>query len=115
MKYKQVIVLRNDLKMSSGKLAVQAAHASHAAARESKKEAIKMWQASGAKKVVLKARNIEELKILEEKCNKLRLPCALISDAGLTEVKRGTITALGIGPDDEKRINKITGSLPLMK
>ena len=113
--YKQVIVIRDDLKLSQGKLAAQSAHASHAAARSVKKEIVKSWIASGEKKIILKAKNLDELRNLEEKCRKLKLPCALISDAGLTEVRKGTITALGIGPDDEKKIDKVTGSLPLMK
>ena len=112
---KQVIVIRNDLKLSSGKMAVQTAHASHAAARKANKATTKMWQLSGEKKIVLKAKDLEQLKALSEKCKKSNLPHALISDAGFTEVKKGTITALGIGPDDESKINKITGSLPLMK
>ena len=112
---KQVIVIRNDLDLSVGKIAVQTAHASRAAARNAKKEIVKIWEVSGEKKVVLKAKDLDELKTLEEKCKKLKLPYALIRDAGLTEVKKGTITALGIGPDDEKKINKVTGSLPLMK
>ena len=115
MKYKQVIVIRDDLKLSVGKLAVQASHASHAAARKAKKDIMKLWINEGEKKIVLKAKNLDELKYLEEKCKKLKLSCALISDAGLTEVKKGTITVLGIGPDEEKRIDKVTGSLPLMK
>ncbi len=114
MTYKQVIVIRDDLKLSAGKIAAQSAHASHAAARKASKQILKEWESSGEKKVVLKA-DLGKLKELEEKCSKLKIPCALIRDAGLTEVGRGTATALGIGPDDEKRINKVTGSLPLMK
>ncbi len=113
--YKQVIVIRDDLELSQGKLAVQAAHASHAAARSVKKEIVKSWIASGEKKIVLKAKDLDELKRLEDRCRKLKLPCALISDAGLTEVRKGTVTALGIGPDDEKKIDKVTGALSLMK
>ncbi len=112
---KQVIVVRSDLELSAGKMAVHVAHASHAAARKSSKTAAKIWQTIGEKKVVLKARDLDELKNLAEKCKKMKLPYALISDAGLTEVKSGTVTALGIGPDDSKKIDKITGSLPLMK
>ena len=115
MMIKQVIVVRDDLKLSSGKMAVQTAHASHAAARKASKVTLKLWQLSGEKKVVLKARDLEQLKALAEKCKKLKLPYAIISDAGLTEVKRGTITALGIGPAKEQEIDKVTGSLPLMK
>ena len=110
---KQVIVVRTDLKLSKGKLAVQCSHASYSSAKKSKETS--KWEMEGQKKIVLKAKNLDQLIELKEKCVELRLPHALISDAGLTEVKKGTITCLGIGPADEKKIDKVTGSLPLLK
>ena len=38
----------------------------------------------------------------------------MISDAGHTTVKPGTVTCLGIGPDITKRIDEITGNLKMM-
>ena len=110
---KQVIVVRNDLKLSKGKLAAQCAHASYAAAMKSKKR--KEWEKQGQKKVILKAKDVSQLLQLKDKCSLLKLPFVLISDAGLTEVTRGTVTCLGIGPEEENKINKVTGSLPLLK
>jgi PTH2 family peptidyl-tRNA hydrolase len=111
--YKQVIVIRDDLKLSTGKLCSQAAHASISAAIRSKH--FKKWEKEGQKKVVLKAASADDLIELHKKCDKLKISHALISDAGRTEISTGTITALGIGPDKEERINKVTGSLPLLK
>jgi PTH2 family peptidyl-tRNA hydrolase len=113
--YKQVIVIRSDLKLSKGKLASQAAHASISAYKRAKPDAKKRWENEGQKKVVLMAKNIEELKKIKAKCDELKIPNILITDAGLTEVEPGTTTALGIGPDDEKKIDKITGSIALFK
>ena len=115
MQIKQVIVLRSDIKMSVGKAAAQAAHASVSALYESSDKIVKIWKKEGQKKIVLHAKNKEILLELAEKCKKLRISYALISDAGATELKKGTITALGIGPDEESKINKVTGSLPLLK
>jgi len=112
---KQVIVVRSDVKMSKGKTAAQAAHASVSAVLKSGKTEVKKWEMEGQKKVILKARTLDELLLLREKCRKNGLVHAIISDAGHTELTPGTITTLGIGPDDEKKIDKVTGSLPLLK
>ena len=58
---KQVIVIRRDLKLSPGKLAVQVAHASLEAYRRAGKRDREAWESSGAKKVVVK---VEDLKTL---------------------------------------------------
>lgn len=112
--YKQVIVIRADIEMSRGKTAAQSAHASVSAAGNCSKKILEAWKKEGQKKVVLKA-DLKELLKLAEKCRKLRIAFALISDAGLTELEEGTTTALGIGPETGDRINKVTGSLPLLK
>ena len=54
MDYKQVILVRTDLKMSKGKVAAQVAHASTEATLRSDDQKIKAWRAKGMKKVVLK-------------------------------------------------------------
>lgn len=111
---KQVIVVRSDLRLSKGKLAAQAAHGAVSAFTESGVKG-KSWLREGQKKVVLKCKDLAHLKQLKEKCDALGIKSVLISDAGLTEIKKGTITVLAIGPDKEERINKVTGSLPLLK
>ena len=108
-------MVRNDVKMSPAKMAVQVAHASLSSASQTGKKLVSVWQKEGQKKVVLAVKDKKSLLELERKCKEFRLPCSLISDAGLTELKSGTTTCLGIGPDEEKKINKVTGSLPLMK
>ena len=111
--YKQVIVVRG-LRMSRGKLAAQCSHAAVSAALKTDKRILDAWLASGQKKAVLKA-GIGEIRILAEKCKKLGLPYCVVADAGRTELKPGTITCIGIGPGREEKINKVTGSLALLK
>ncbi|RLJ02891.1 MAG: peptidyl-tRNA hydrolase [Candidatus Aenigmatarchaeota archaeon] len=112
--YKQIIVLRTDLKMSRGKMIAQACHASLGAYKKSDQKVRDSWEREGAKKVVLKA-NKEELFEMMEKAKRLKLPTYLVKDAGLTELPPSTPTALGIGPADEEEIDKITGFLPLLR
>lgn len=112
--YKQVIIIRTDLKMKPGKIAAQSAHASVAAIDKVDKKIVSVWKKEGQKKIVLKVATLEELMNIKEKCGKLKIPSAIITDAGLTEVNPGTITALAIGPDSEEKINKITGKLKIL-
>ena len=116
MEYKQVIVVRADLKLGKGKLAAQAAHASLEAYRKAEQregEAVRAWLAGGAQKVVVKVGSEKELLELFESVRK-RFPAALIVDAGHTQVDPGTPTAVAIGPAAEGEIDKITSSLKLL-
>ena len=118
MRYKQVIAVRGDLKISCGKLAVQVAHASVEASELVKKrnpETYRKWKEEGAKKVVVQVESEEELFSIYRRAQELGLVSVLIRDAGLTEVPPGTPTAVGIGPDREERIDKVTGRLRLYK
>jgi len=114
MMYKQMIILRKDLEMSTGKKCVQCCHACLGAYKNAKKYVVKKWESEGQKKVVLEVNSKEELFKLFKKAKKEKIPCYLVEDAGLTELEPGTVTALAIGPEDEKKIDKITGSLKLL-
>lgn len=115
--YKQVLVIRMDLKMSRGKIAVQIAHAAVSAAEEARKHSLVSWRGwlwEGQKKVAVKVSSEEELLALRDKAIKAGLPLHLIRDRGLTELPPGTTTALGIGPARTETVDKITGDLPLL-
>ncbi|AGK60276.1 peptidyl-tRNA hydrolase [Archaeoglobus sulfaticallidus PM70-1] len=115
MEYKQVIVVRDDLKLSRGKLSVQVAHASILGYEASNKKIVDAWRKSGQKKIVLKVKDLQEMMMVKYKAEKEGLVTALVRDAGLTEIPPGTVTALAIGPDEEKKIDRVTGNLPLLK
>lgn len=114
---KMVIVVRDDLNISCGKMAAQVAHAAVECtlkAEKSKSPYLKDWLREGQKKVVVRARDLREVYELEFRAKSLGLTTAIVKDAGLTEVPPGTVTCLGIGPGPEETINKVTGSLPLL-
>ncbi len=111
---KQIIVIRNDLNMSEGKKCAQTAHASLVAYKGTDKKIIKKWELEGQKKVVLRVDSEKEILDLYKKLKKEKISCFLVEDAGLTELEPGTITALGIGPEKEEILDKITGRLKLL-
>jgi len=113
--YKQVIVVRDDLKLSRGKIAVQVAHAAIIGFLKSDEKIRRAWLEEGQKKIVLKVENLQKLLEIKEKAEIAGLKTGVVVDAGLTEIPPNTITAVVIGPDEEKKIDRITGNLPLLK
>jgi len=114
---KQVIVVRRDLRMGTGKLVGQACHACLGASEEARKHDLNVWNrwlCEGAKKVVVKVYSLEELLELELGARRLGLPNALIVDRGLTQLPPETPTSLGIGPAEGEVIDKLTGRLKLL-
>ncbi len=115
-KYKMVLVFRKDLKLSCGKLAVQAGHAAVLCALESKKKDkhFKRWHREGQKKVAVLCDDIEHMDFLKEMAKKRNIVAMEVTDAGLTEIAPGTKTCLGIGPGPEGIVDEITGNLSLL-
>jgi PTH2 family peptidyl-tRNA hydrolase len=111
---KQVILVRKDLKLPKGKLAAQAAHASLEAVMKTDRRKVDEWRAEGGKKVVLEVADEKELIRYKQLCEDEGLKTALITDAGHTVLAPGTITCLGVGPDGEKNIDKVTGKLKMV-
>lgn len=95
---KQVILMRTDLGMSTGKMCAQAAHA---------------CLKPNAATVVLKVSSMKELYALIMEARKEDLLAEIVIDAGNTEVPPGTSTCGSIYGNDAA-VNKITGALPLL-
>ena len=114
MPYKQVILVREDLKLPKGKLAAQSSHASVDAVLKSDKKIIDSWKEGGGKKIVLKVKDEKELFKYKEMAEDSGLKTALIKDAGHTVLEPGTVTCLGVGPDEEEKIDEITGKLKMI-
>jgi peptidyl-tRNA hydrolase, PTH2 family len=114
MSLKQVILIRNDLKLPKGKLAGQCAHAAVEAVLRSEKDIVKAWRAQGQAKIVLKVNSKEELYKYNMLAKDAALVTAVITDAGKTVIEPGTVTCLAIGPDEEDKIDNITSDLKLV-
>jgi PTH2 family peptidyl-tRNA hydrolase len=136
---KQVIVIRKDLKMRTGKLAAQAAHAAmkvildHMTCekyaegstfwndccvwymRAVESEPLHRWLKGTFTKVVVYVNSEEELLELKHNAERAGILCSLVTDAGRTEFHGvRTNTAVAIGPDWTEKVDKITGHLPLL-
>lgn len=111
---KQVILLRQDLKLPTGKAAAQAAHASVDAVLKSDKKIVNAWREQGMAKIVLKVKDEKELLHYFQQAKEEGLVVSLITDAGRTVIAPGTKTCAAIGPDEEKRIDALTGKLALL-
>lgn len=111
---KQVIIIRQDLKLPKGKMAAQAAHASVEATLRSEKEIVRDWRGSGMAKIVLKVADEKELLKINQIAKDANLVTAVITDAGKTVIAPGTRTCMAIGPDEEDEIDAIVSELKLM-
>jgi PTH2 family peptidyl-tRNA hydrolase len=115
--YKQVIVMRTDIKMSKGKIAAQAGHAAVSASEYARKNRPQWWTPwinEGQCKIAVKVKSEQEICELERKARNAGLPAVLIVDRGLTEIPPNTTTCLGIGPAPTNIVNTITGKLSLL-
>lgn len=112
---KLVVLARTDLAMSRGKIAVQVAHAAVLAALNGVGTPdFAAWLEQGQPKVVLRVGDANELRRLAEAVKQAGLPISLVVDAGRTQLPPGTFTCAAIGPAEDRRIDAITGDLPLL-
>jgi PTH2 family peptidyl-tRNA hydrolase len=109
----QYIVVNNSLGMGKGKIAAQAAHASVSACDKVSSDILEQWKSEGMKKIVLKVDSEEQLLQYFELAKK-QFRCALIQDAGRTQIASGTKTCFGCGPVDESKASKIFSELKLL-
>jgi PTH2 family peptidyl-tRNA hydrolase len=113
-----VVVVRKDLNMSPGKVAAQVAHAPVELINNFHKQGINLagyplreWYEEGGRMVVLGVDTEQEIERLEKACVSNKLNFHAYRDGGITEVHPNTLTVLGIGPDLDKNIDKVTEGL----
>ena len=128
---KQVILIRQKFpdgdgglkKLRTGKYVAQGSHASMAFLTRVVKDGSKVkftketkqWLAEGTTKICLKVETEEQLIELFQQAKDAGLKAHLITDAGHTEFGGvPTKTAVAIGPNYSKEIDKLTSGLKLM-
>ncbi len=114
---KQVIVVRRDLGMGTGKIAAQVGHACVLGAenvRKFHKEWYDEWTEYGQEKVVVRVSSLSELEDVKKHAISVGLPWAEVTDAGHTQIEPGTVTCISIGPAPEDAVDKVTQKLKLL-
>jgi peptidyl-tRNA hydrolase len=115
--YKMVILVRNDLKMTKGKIAAQVGHAAVNCAFSSKKKDSKnfdKWFSEGQTKVVLRVDSEEELFQYKAMADAQNINNSIVRDAGRTQIEPGSYTCLGLGPEKSSVVDKMTGELKML-
>ena len=115
---KMVIVVRNDLGMSVGKIAAQVGHAVlglYKIAQMENPQAVDQWEMLSWPKIVLQVESEAKMDELRVQAEQAGIWNFQVQDAGRTEVEPGTKTVLAIGPDLNSKIDEITGKLKLLK
>ncbi|GMY17572.1 peptidyl-tRNA hydrolase 2, mitochondrial isoform X3 [Fagus crenata] len=114
---KMVLVVRNDLKMKSGKIASQCAHAAtgmYAELMHSHRSLLRQWEQCGQPKIVVTCKNQQEMNKLKEAAENIGLPTFVVADAGRTQVLAGSKTVLAVGPGPKASVDSVTGKMCLL-
>ena len=108
------LLVRKDLRLSSGKVAVQCAHGAVNAALFAKKTETRIfqrWQETGTRKICLKVEDLIELNDYLKQAKMSGILTYVVSDAGMTEIPKGTVTVLAIGPAPRKSMDMLLNNL----
>lgn len=115
---KVVMCVNDGLKMSTGKIAAQCAHAAigidHVSRKGGAQRSFVLWKNTGSRIIVLKIRDDIEMGEILLCTAQYALATHIVCDAGCTEVKAGSRTVLAIGPASDDVLDKITGNLKLL-
>ena len=117
MSTKLVIAVRQDIKLSTGKLCAQVGHAVQEAVLKCKakdNKLFKKYDKNGSVKICVKAFDEAHLEWLVDQAERSGLLNSLIEDEGRTELSRATLTCCAIGPGPDDLVDKICKGLKLL-
>ncbi|AIZ56160.1 peptidyl-tRNA hydrolase [Candidatus Methanoplasma termitum] len=115
--YKLVVLVREDLKMTRGKIAAQTGHAvvnCLLSVMKKDSKSFERWTLNNQPIIVLRVNSEKELFEFKAILDAQSINNSVVCDAGRTEVEPGTITCMGIGPAAASVIDKITGELKML-
>jgi len=113
-RYTQAIIVRKDIEIPKGKLAVQVAHASVGAImRRPNVVIMHNWFNEGQRKIVFKVNSLNDLYSIKVLADEKDIPNYLVEDFACTVFKEPTVTCIGLGPVSIEKMNEITKGLKL--
>ena len=118
MKPVMYIFVNKGLKMSTGKVASQVAHASLLAGVNSKKSLLKSWNQGGHyPKLIMQCRDTEHMEQVQHYIQDRGFQTFRIIDEGLTEIEPFSFTAFGVVlvDKDKEHVLKTFSSFELYK
>ena len=116
-KFTQAIVVRKDIEIPKGKLAVQVAHASVGllvknASIDTYNDIIE-WFIEGQRKIVFKCENLDKIFEIAKNASEYDIPQYIVKDMACTVFENPTVTCIGLGPCTIEKMNLITKDLKL--
>ena len=114
---KMVFVINHELKMGKGKIAAQGGHAAVKATLKSgelRPELLDAWLSTGQKKICVKAVDALHIEQIETQAKQVNVLTSKIHDAGHTQIPAGSLTVLALGPDEDEKLDDLTGELKLL-
>lgn len=116
-RYKMLLCVNNELKMTKGKIAAQCGHATLGAYKLASRYCpitLNTWEYTGQAKIAVRVDTEAELFDLMFKARDAGFPCYLVEDAGRTQIAAGSKTVLSIGPAPVELLDSITSHLKLL-
>ncbi len=115
---KMWLAVRQDIKMSKGKLAAQSGHAFgdlYLKARDQVPDLFRQYQEHATPKVTVKAKNADTMDRIAAECLTAGICYEWVRDAGRSELEPGTLTVIAFGPAYLDELPKFLQRLQVLK
>jgi len=118
--HKLLICVNCSVQMSAGKMAAQVGHGAEVATQfkairflldRTRRRHYIHWLHTGRTKIVVAVRDEDHMVHVRQLAQRRKIPTRIIRDAGKTEIQRGTITVLALGPYRSEDLDLVAGDL----